>query len=282
MDVLKDSAALRQRCQEWRAKGLTTALVPTMGFLHAGHLSLIARARTLADRLVVSVFVNPTQFGPNEDLDRYPRSLERDCDLAREHGVDLVFAPDPAAMYHPDHATWVEVPELSGVLCGASRPGHFRGVCTVVSKLFNLVRPEVAVFGQKDWQQLAIIRRMARDLDMGVDIVGMPIHREEDGLAMSSRNVNLTAEERKAAPAIHQGLKLAQAAVNAGERDAARLALSFRRHLADKLPEARVDYAELAHPETLAPVAALAGPTLLAVAVFLGKVRLIDNMLLEV
>lgn len=283
MDVLNDSAALRLRCQRWRAKGLTVALVPTMGFLHAGHLSLLAKARTLADRMVLSVFVNPTQFGPSEDLDRYPRNLERDCELAREQGVDLVFAPRAEDMYHPDHATWVEVPDLSGVLCGASRPGHFRGVCTVVSKLFGIVRPEVAVFGQKDWQQLAIIRRMVRDLDMGVDIVGMPIHREEDGLAMSSRNVYLTVDERKSAPAIHQGLGLVQAAINAGERDRHKLALIFRAHLADKLPGARIDYAELVHPETLARAGeSLDAPTLMAVAVFVGKVRLIDNMLLEV
>lgn len=282
MDVLADLASLRERCRNWRAQGLTLALVPTMGYLHAGHLSLFDHARTLADRLVVSVFVNPTQFGPNEDLDRYPRDLERDTRLAAEHGVDLLFTPEAGAMYHPDHATWVEVPELAQGLCGASRPVHFRGVCTVVAKLFGLVRPDVAVFGQKDWQQLAIIRRMVRDLDLGVEIVGRPIYREADGLAMSSRNVYLTADERAQAPAIHGGLERVQAALKAGEADAAKLALIFRAHLAEKLPGARVDYAEFVHPESLSPVARLGAPTLLAVAVFLGKVRLIDNMLLEV
>jgi pantoate--beta-alanine ligase len=282
MDVLSDPSLLRERCRTWRAQGLSVALVPTMGFLHAGHASLMDRARTLADRLVISVFVNPTQFGPTEDLDRYPRDLDSDRALAQNHGVDLVFAPEPGAMYHPDHATWVEVPELARGLCGVSRPIHFRGVCTVVAKLFGLVRPDVAVFGQKDWQQLAILRRMVRDLDMGVEIVGMPIYREADGLALSSRNVYLTAEERTKAPAIHGGLVAVQRAVRAGEREAAKLALIFRAHLVEKLPEARIDYAEFVHPEAVSPVERVDQSTLLAVAVFLGSVRLIDNILLEV
>ena len=282
MDHLADPTLLRQHCLSWRTQGLTVALVPTMGFLHAGHLSLFDHARTCADRLVVSIFVNPTQFGPNEDLDRYPRDLPRDLELAAAHGVDLVFAPEAGAMYFPDHAAWVDVPELGRVLCGASRPGHFRGVCTVVAKLFGLVRPDFAVFGQKDWQQLAIIRRMTRDLELGVTVIGRPILREADGLAMSSRNVFLTPEERQKAPAIRQGLLLVQQAVQAGERDAAKLGLMFRAHLAEKLAVARVDYAELAHPEALSPVARVDAPTLLAVAVFVGRVRLIDNILLEV
>jgi len=282
MDLLADPTTLRQHCQAWRAQGLSIALVPTMGFLHAGHLSLMDHARTLADRLVLSIFVNPTQFGPNEDLDRYPRDLPRDLELARARGVDLVFAPEAGAMYHPDHATWVEVPQLAQGLCGASRPVHFRGVCTVVAKLFGLIRPDVAVFGQKDWQQLAILKRMARDLELGVEVIGRPIFREEDGLAMSSRNVYLTPEERASAPAIRQGLLAVQAAVRQGELDAARLGLMFRAHLAEKLALARVDYAAFVHPEGLSPVVRVEGPTLLAVAVFLGRVRLIDNILLEV
>lgn len=282
MDLLADPTLLKQHCQKWRSAGLSIALVPTMGFLHAGHLSLLDHARTLADRLVLSIFVNPAQFGPSEDLDSYPRDLPRDLALAGEHGVDLVFAPEPRAMYFPDHAAWVDVPELGQGLCGASRPGHFRGVCTVVAKLFGLVRPEVAVFGEKDWQQLAIIRRMARDLELGVTIVGRPIFREEGGLAMSSRNVNLTPAERASAPAIRQGLLLVQEALCGGELDAARLGLMFRAHLAEKLTGARVDYAEFVHPEGLSPVARLDGPALFAVAVFLGRVRLIDNILLEV
>lgn len=282
MDLLADLTLLRQHCQSWRTQGLSIALVPTMGFLHAGHLSLMDYARTRADRLVASIFVNPTQFGPNEDLDRYPRDLPRDLELAAAHGVDLVFAPEAQAMYQPDHATWVEVPELAKGLCGTSRPVHFRGVCTVVTKLFGLIRPDVAVFGQKDWQQLAILKRMSRDLELGVEVVGRPIFREPDGLAMSSRNVNLTPGERAKAPAIRQGLLAAQDAVRAGERDAAKLGLMFRAHLAEKIPTANVDYADFVHPESMRPVARVEEPTLFAVAVFFGRARLIDNILLEV
>jgi pantoate--beta-alanine ligase len=282
MDCITSPDLLRQQCRAWRKQGLTIALVPTMGFLHAGHMSLLDHARLRADKLVVSVFVNPTQFGPAEDLDRYPRDLEHDLALAEAHGAALVFAPDPAAMYHPDHGTWIEVPELGQRLCGASRPIHFRGVCTVVAKLLNLVRPDVAVFGEKDWQQLAILRRMVRDLNMDVELVGRPIFREADGLAMSSRNVYLTPEERAKAPAIHEGLELVRREVRGGVIDAEALTLIFREHLADKLPGARIDYASFVHPESLAPVTRVAAPTLMAVAVFVGNVRLIDNMLLEV
>jgi pantoate--beta-alanine ligase len=282
MEIANDPKELKARCHAWRKAGLTVSLVPTMGYLHEGHLSLIDHARQSADRLVVSVFVNPTQFGPNEDLERYPRDLARDARLAEEHGADLVFAPEPGAMYAADHSTWVEVPELAAGLCGTSRPIHFRGVCTVVTKLFNIVRPDVAVFGQKDWQQLAIIRRMARDLDLDVDVRGMPIFREADGLAMSSRNVNLTPEERRNAPAIREGLGLVQDAVRAGQRETDVLSLIFRRHLADRLPGSRVDYASFVHPESLAQVSRVDEPTLLAVAVFMSRTRLIDNLLLEV
>lgn len=282
MNCITTPDSLRQQCRAWRKEGRTIALVPTMGFLHAGHMSLLDHARLRADKLVVSVFVNPTQFGPAEDLDRYPRDLEHDLALAEEHGAAVVFAPDPAAMYHPDHATWIEVPEMGKRLCGASRPIHFRGVCTVVAKLLNLVQPDVAVFGEKDWQQLAILRRMVRDLDMDVELVGRPIFREPDGLAMSSRNVYLTPEERAKAPAIHQGLELVRGEVRGGVVDTETLGLIFREHLADKLPGARIDYASFVHPENLTPVDRVAGPTLMAVAVFIGSVRLIDNMLLEV
>jgi len=282
MDLITTPDSLRQQCRAWRKQGLTLALVPTMGFLHAGHMSLFDHARKRADRLVVSVFVNPTQFGPNEDLDRYPRDLPHDLALAEEHGAAAVFAPEPGAMYHPDHATWVEVPEMGKALCGASRPIHFRGVCTVVLKLLNLVRPDVAVFGEKDWQQLAILRRMARDLNLDVELVGRPIFREADGLALSSRNVYLTPQERAKAPAIHAGLELVQQRVSAGERNAEALSLIFCEHLADMLPESRIDYASFVDPQSLAAVAHIKEPTLLAVAVFVGKVRLIDNILLEV
>lgn len=282
MDLLNTPAALRSQCRQWRAQGKSIALVPTMGFLHDGHMSLIDHARSRADKLVVSVFVNPTQFGPNEDLDRYPRDLPRDLALAQAHGADAVFAPEPGAMYQPDHATWVEVPELAKGLCGASRPIHFRGVCTVVLKLLNLVQPDVAVFGQKDWQQLAILRRMARDLDLDTELVGMPIFREADGLALSSRNVYLTAEERAKVPAIRQGLLLVRQTLAAGERDAARLGDAFRVYLAENLPESRPDYVSFVDPESISNVARIDAATLLAVAVCIGKVRLIDNILLEV
>jgi len=282
MNLITTPTDLRQQCRDWRQQGLTIALVPTMGFLHAGHMSLMDHARLRADRLVVSVFVNPTQFGPNEDLDSYPRDLPHDLAIAEEHGAAAVFAPEPGAMYHPDHATWVEVPEMSKLLCGASRPIHFRGVCTVVLKLLNLVRPDVAVFGEKDWQQLAILRRMARDLDLDVELVGRPIFREPDGLALSSRNVYLTPEERRKAPAIHEGILLVEERMRAGERAPEALGLIFRGHLADKLPGARIDYASFVHPQSLAPAASVTDGTLLAVAVFVGKVRLIDNKLLEV
>ncbi len=282
MDLISSPQALRDTCRAWSKAGLTIALVPTMGFLHDGHMSLIDEARRRGDKLVVSIFVNPTQFGPNEDLDRYPRDLPRDLALAEAHGADLVFAPEPGAMYAPDHATWVEVPELARGLCGASRPIHFRGVCTVVLKLLNLVRPDVAVFGQKDWQQLAILRRMARDLDLDAQLMGMPIHREPDGLAMSSRNVYLTPVERAKAPAIREGLLLVRAAVAAGERDAETLGRMFGAHLAQALPGARIDYASFVHPDSMEPVARMDAATLFAVAVFVGSVRLIDNILLEV
>lgn len=282
MECIKFPDQLRAQCRAWAKEGRTIALVPTMGYLHAGHMSLLDHARLRADKLVVSVFVNPTQFGPNEDLDRYPRDLDHDMAVAAEHGADVVFAPDPAAMYRPDHATWVEAPEMGKRLCGASRPIHFRGVCTVVLKLMHLVRPDVAVFGEKDWQQLAILRRMARDLDLDVELVGRPIFREADGLAMSSRNVYLTAEERAKAPAIHEGLLEVRRELSAGTRDTAELGRIFAEHLAAKLPQARIDYASFVHPDSLEPVSNIGGPTLLAVAVFVGKVRLIDNILLEV
>ena len=282
MDCIKLPDQLRAQCRAWAKEGRTIALVPTMGYLHDGHMSLLDHARLRADKLVVSVFVNPTQFGPNEDLDRYPRDLDHDLAIAREHGADIVFAPEPAAMYRPDHSTWVEVPEMGKRLCGASRPIHFRGVCTVVLKLMHLVRPDVAVFGEKDWQQLAILRRMARDLDLDVELVGRPIFRETDGLAMSSRNVYLTPEERAKAPAIHEGLLEVRRELAAGTRDTAELGRVFAEHLAGKLPAARVDYASFVNPESLEPVANITAPTLFAVAVFVGKVRLIDNILLEV
>ena len=282
MKILTTPHELRAQCRDWRSGGASVGLVPTMGYFHAGHLSLMDHARSRADKVVVSLFVNPTQFGPSEDLDRYPRDHERDAAVAREHGVDALFLPEPGAMYAPDHATWVEVPDLAAGLCGATRPTHFRGVCTVVAKLFNLAAPDFAVFGQKDWQQLAIIRHMVRDLDMPVEIVGRPIVREDDGLALSSRNVYLSPEERAQAPMIRKGLLDAAERVARGERSAERLDAALRAFWAERLPVGRVDYAAFVDPENMRPVRTIDKTTLLAVAVFMERARLIDNILLEV
>lgn len=282
MIIIHDPLELQHLSLSERAAGKTVALVPTMGFLHQGHLSLLDEAARRADLCVTSIFVNPTQFGPGEDLDTYPRALEQDCEKAEAHGAGVIFAPKPEAMYHPDHATWVEVPDLSKGLCGASRPIHFRGVCTVVAKLLLLAGPNCAIFGQKDWQQLAVIRRMVRDLHFPVQIVGMPIVREADGLALSSRNVNLTDEERRQAPHIHAGLAMLQKLVAGGERGAAVLLENLRDYYARYLPAAKADYLELVDPDSLEKAMQVNRPTLAAVALKMSRVRLIDNFLLEV
>lgn len=284
MDVIRDPIAFQRQAWQWRCDGITTALVPTMGFFHEGHLRLMDAARERAGasgKVMVSLFVNPTQFGPKEDLSAYPRDFERDSRLAESRGVDVLFAPEPSAMYAPDAATWVDVPSLGQGLCAVTRPTHFRGVATVVAKLLLLAMPRAAIFGQKDWQQLAVIRRMVRDLNMPVEIVGHAIVREPDGLALSSRNVYLTPEERAQAPAIFAGLRKAQEAVQAGERSVANIKAAFAAHIAAHMPKARIDYAELVHPDSLEPLATVDGPTLMAVAVFHGKARLIDNLLLR-
>ncbi len=271
---------LRQRSIAARAAGQRIALVPTMGFFHAGHLSLMAWAREYADVVITSLFVNPAQFGPAEDLSNYPSNLEQDARMAEAAGVDVLFCPQADAVYAPGHGTWIEVPALSANLCGASRPTHFRGVCTVVAKLFHMALPHTAVFGEKDWQQLAIIRRMVRDLDFDVDIIGRPIVREADGLAMSSRNVYLTSEERAAAPNLQRGLQQLQVWIDDGLQDASTLANDLRSWYARYLAVGEEDYIALVHPETLAPAAVVDAPTLAAVAYRLGKARLIDNVLL--
>jgi pantoate--beta-alanine ligase len=281
MEIVKEPEELRRLSWDWRCGGARTALVPTMGYFHAGHLSLMRWAREHADRVVVSLFVNPTQFGPGEDLAAYPRDFERDASLAEAAGADVLFAPEPDGLYPPGFATWVEVPDLGRGLCGRSRPIHFRGVATVVSKLLLLALPRLAVFGQKDWQQLAIIRRMARDLGFPTDIVGHPIVREPDGLAMSSRNVYLTPGERAAAPNIQAGLRRARDLAASGERRPSALLDDLRSWYANHVPEGRIDYLELVDPDTVAPVAALDGPALLAVAMQLGRARLIDNLIVE-
>ena len=210
MQIITDPHAFQAACLEFGRQGLTSALVPTMGALHEGHKSLMDAGRPLADKLLVTIFVNPTQFGPGEDFNNYPRDFSHDCELARASGADVLFAPENAAMYAPDHATWVEAPALAETLCGASRPGHFRGVCTVVLKLFNLARPTFALFGEKDRQQLCIIKKMAADLNLPLEVRGCPTVREADGLALSSRNKNLTEEERRQAPHIIKGLRLVE------------------------------------------------------------------------
>jgi pantoate--beta-alanine ligase len=279
-EVVHEPAAMRARVEDLRRDGRTIAVVPTMGYLHDGHLSLLRAARAKADVVILTLFVNPTQFGPNEDLDRYPRDLAGDLAKALRSGVDLAFVPSAAAMYPPGAQTFVTVRELEQPLCGASRPGHFTGVATVVTKLLNLTRPHLALFGQKDYQQLAIIRRLARDLDLGVEIIGMPIVREPDGLAMSSRNVYLSPAQRFQALALSRGLALAEAAASGGERDGAALVAVARAPLA-AASEIRVDYVELRDAEELTPLPRLDRPGVLAMAAFVGTTRLIDNRVLR-
>lgn len=271
---------LRALVGAWKKEGLRIGLAPTMGYLHEGHLSLIERAAKETDRVVVSIFVNPMQFGPNEDLGNYPRDLERDLKLCEAAGAHLVFHPEPSVMYPPDFHTKVEVPDLTRGLCGKSRPTHFVGVCTVVCKLFNIVAPDRAYFGQKDAQQLAVIRRMTRDLDIPTQIVGCPIVREADGLAKSSRNVYLRPEERVAALVLNRSLRLAENAVAKGEKDSRALTALIRSAMAEE-PLVREDYIEIVDPDSMRPLPSVAGPTLVAVAAYVGKARLLDNILLK-
>ncbi len=274
-------AGLRAELDTARARGASIGLVPTMGALHEGHLALIRKARGDNDLCIVSIFVNPTQFDAADDLAKYPRALGSDLRSAEGAGADYVFAPSVDEMYHPDASTWVDVEGLTEVLCGEARPGHFRGVCTVVSKLFNIVGPDRAYFGEKDAQQLAVIKRMVRDLDMRVDIVPCPTVREPDGLAMSSRNLRLTAEARVQAPVLHRALEAARTAVENGERDAGRLKTGIRSALGDA-DLAEIDYVEIVDAETLEPVVFVNRPCLIALAVFFEGVRLIDNVTVRV
>ena len=281
MERIEDLGKFQERRREWRRQGLRVALVPTMGFFHEGHLSLMRFARESADKVAVSLFVNPTQFGPNEDLDSYPRNLEGDALLAAGAGADVLFVPRGEAMYPPGAATFVEVPSLASRLCGASRPTHFRGVCTVVAKLFLLTMPQVAVFGEKDWQQLAILRRMAEDLNFPIRIEGRPIVREADGLAMSSRNVNLDPEERAQAPFLQKGLRLVADQVQNGVRDTAVLRAGLAEYYGANAPLGAVDYLEFVDPKTLEATSLITKETLAAVAVRFSRARLIDNLLLR-
>ncbi|MHC1713308.1 MAG: pantoate--beta-alanine ligase [Solidesulfovibrio sp.] len=277
MDIVSDPMPLRERCSDWQRQGIVTGLVPTMGYLHAGHESLLRLARSRSQKLVASIFVNPTQFGPGEDLASYPRDLDHDAAVAEKAGVDVLFTPSPGAMYAPEAATWVEVPQLARHLCGIARPTHFRGVCTIVAKLFLLVSPTIAVFGQKDWQQLAIIRRMVADLGFPVEIVGAPLVREADGLALSSRNVYLTPAERDEAVHINKALTLAERLVASGARDAGHVLAEVRAYLESNVPSGTVDYLECVHPDTIESLSHLDGSALFATAVKFSRARLIDN-----
>ena len=279
MHTITDIREMQRWADDHRRAGRRIGFVPTMGYLHAGHLSLVAEARRRSDVSVASIFVNPLQFGANEDLARYPRDLERDSAALHGAGTDVLFLPEVGAMYPEGFQTAVTVERVTTGLCGASRPTHFRGVATVVAKLFNLVKPHVAVFGCKDFQQLVTIRRMVADLGFDIDVVGAPIVREPDGLAMSSRNAYLAPAERRAARCLWRALMAAAALVDGGETDAVRIVAAAQRVLSAE-PLARTDYAELVDPDSLEPVSAVRGPTLLAIAARIGGTRLIDNCVL--
>jgi len=280
METISNITEMQSRCLNARAAGQTIAFVPTMGFLHDGHLSLLREGRKRGDLLVLSIFVNPTQFGQGEDLDRYPRDFENDEKLARECGVDLIFYPDAESIYPAGYATYVTVEgHLTTSLEGACRPTHFRGVTTVVTKLFTIVQPHVAIFGSKDFQQLAVIQRMTTDLNLPVEIVGMPIVRETDGLAMSSRNVYLSAEERKQSLALVATLRMSMAEVSKGEQDAIRILESAQQRLTAE-PDLKIDYVKICNAETLEEVETIDQQAVMLLAVSVGKTRLIDNSLL--
>ena len=276
VEIIETVRSMQARSDAWRSAGETIALVPTMGAFHEAHLSLMREGRRRADRLVVSLFVNPTQFGPGEDYDAYPRDLEADLKSTDGIGLDVLFHPSAGEMYPAGYATSVEVEELTETLCGPNRPGHFRGVATVVAKLFQAVRPHVAVFGEKDFQQLAVIRRMAADLHFEIEIVGMPIVREEDGLAMSSRNMYLSADERKTALSLSRSLDIACRMIADGERDAPAIVERLRKEIESAGP-CTIDYVSVADPETMAYKTTVDGPVLVVLAVKVGRARLIDN-----
>jgi pantoate--beta-alanine ligase len=281
MEIIHTPREMQEYALNLKRQGRTIGFVPTMGFLHEGHLSLMRIAREKCDVLAVSIFVNPVQFGPNEDLDAYPRDFARDEALCTNEGVDVVFYPEPENMYASDASVWVDEEALSGVLCGASRPGHFRGVCTVVAKLFNIIQPDLAVFGEKDAQQLRIIERMVRDLNVPVQIIRGPIVREPDGLAMSSRNQYLSDSQRDDALCLQHALGLAKELVRDGERTATVIRQAMCA-LIEKNPGASVDYIEFVDDEKLGSVERLKGATLVALAVKIGAIRLIDNGIVEV
>jgi len=278
MHIITSVKEMRERTAAARAEGNTIAFVPTMGFLHEGHASLMREGRKRGNLLVVSIFVNPAQFGAGEDFESYPRDLRRDSEIARECGVDIIFAPDAREMYPAGYQTWVNVETISLPLCGASRPGHFRGVTTVVTKLFNIVKPTFAFFGEKDYQQLAVIRRMVSDLNMDVEVVGLPTVREPDGLAMSSRNSYLSVAERKSALCLSRALAAASTLFRSGEVSVARLREAVLGILGEE-PEACIDYVEFRDGENLEEMERADERTVLALAVRIGATRLIDNVI---
>ena len=280
MKIVSTIEEVRAQVKEWKKEGKTIGFVPTMGYLHEGHKSLIDRAVAENDKVVVSVFVNPMQFGPTEDLASYPRDLEHDAKLCEEHGVDLIFHPTPEEMYGDQFYSYVDMDVLTKELCGLSRPVHFRGVCTVVTKLFNIVTPDRAYFGQKDAQQLAVIKRMVKDLNMPLTITGCPIIREEDGLAKSSRNTYLSPEERKAALVLSRSIFLGKEMVEKGERDCKRILAAMTEEI-EKEPLAKIDYVKIVDLDTMQQVEKIDRGILAAIAVYIGKTRLIDNFMYE-
>jgi pantoate--beta-alanine ligase len=280
MKLIKTIDEMRAFRKATRQSGKPLALIPTMGALHEGHLSLVRAAREKSDVVAVSIFVNPTQFGPNEDFGKYPRTLESDSALLERQYVDVIFAPSVDDVYLPGAVTWVTVEGMSDRLCGKSRPGHFRGVTTVVSKLFHIIEPDAAFFGQKDAAQVAIIRRMVRDLNMPVSIEICPIIRESNGLALSSRNAYLNPEERKSALILHRSLLRAQTLFEGGERNSANLIAAGKQEFSRE-PKARLDYLEIVDPDSLEPVTTISKCTLIAVAAYVGNTRLIDNIIVD-
>ena len=280
MKVVGTIKEVRELVKEWKKNGETVGFVPTMGYLHEGHGSLITKARENNDKVVVSIFVNPMQFGPTEDLDSYPRDLEKDSKFCESLGADLIFHPEPEEMYHDDFSSYGDMSVLTEELCGLSRPVHFRGVCTVVTKLFNSVQPDNAYFGQKDAQQLAIIKHMVQDLNMDINVVGCPIVREEDGLAKSSRNTYLSQEERKAALILSKTVKLAKELIDAGEKDADVVVAKMKENIETE-PMAKIDYVKAVNGLTMQQQKEIKAPMLIAMAVYIGKTRLIDNMILD-
>ena len=279
--LVKKIDEVRNLVKEWKKQGLTIGYVPTMGALHEGHESLIKRAVSENDRVIVSVFVNPTQFGPNEDYDSYPRNIEKDMELCESAGAAAVFNPEPSEMYFDNRSTTVSVSGLTDVLCGARRPGHFNGVCLVITKFFNIVKPDRAYFGQKDAQQVAVLKRMVRDLSFDVEIVPCPIVREEDGLAKSSRNTYLNAEERKAALVLSRSLKTAKEMLDNGERNADKIKEAMTEQIKQE-PLAKIDYIEIVDNEDLTSVKEIKRSVLVPIAVYIGKTRLIDNFTYEI